>query len=138
MAAALEGVGHTVVRAVDGIEGLKRLYEGYPDLIIVARELHMVNGEDVYLCLRQASYLPIIVVGEEEGAVEPLERGADAYMTRPPCLGELLARVQTLLRRMKPCSGASCGGEAPPGRDEASESDNSSCSRGGDANVADN
>jgi DNA-binding response OmpR family regulator len=65
----------------------------------VARELPTVNGEDPYLRIRQASYLPIIVIGNEEEAAETLEFGADAYMTRPPSLSELVARVHVLLRR---------------------------------------
>jgi hypothetical protein len=79
-----------------------------------------------------------LVTDEQIAECLELQRRYAEHGGPVPRLGELLARVQTLLRRMKPCSGASCGGEAPPGRDEASESDNSSCSRGGDANVADN
>ena len=59
----------------------------------------MVNGEDPCLRIRQASYLPIIVLGSKEEAAEMLELGADAYITKPPSLAELVARVRTLLRR---------------------------------------
>ena len=59
----------------------------------------MVNGEDPYVQIRQASYLPIIVIGSQEEAVDMLELGADAYMTKPPSLSELVARVGSLLRR---------------------------------------
>jgi len=95
----LEEAGYTVVRTTDALEGLKKLYEAYPDLIIVAKELPMVNGEDPCLRMRQASYLPIIVLGNDEEAAEILELGADAYMTNPPSLRELVARVRALLRR---------------------------------------
>jgi len=98
-AAALEEVGYNVIRAVDALDGLKKLYEEYPDLIIMARELSMVNGEDPCLRIRQACYLPIIALGSKEDAVEILELGADAYITKPPNLRELVARVQALLRR---------------------------------------
>ena len=59
----------------------------------------MVNGEEALLRIRQASYLPIIVLGSEEESVETLELGVDAYMTKPPSLSELVARVRALLRR---------------------------------------
>jgi len=59
----------------------------------------MVDGEDACLRIRQASYLPLIVLGTKEEAAEVLELGADAYMTKPPSLRELVARVRTLLRR---------------------------------------
>ena len=98
-AAALEEAGYKVVTAADARDGLKKLYEAYPDLIIVAMELPMVNGEDSYLRIRQACYLPIIVLGSEEETAEMLELGADAYMTKPPSLSELVARVRSLLRR---------------------------------------
>lgn len=75
------------------------MYEAYPDLIIVAREPPAVYEEDPYLRIRQASYLPIIVLGSQEEAAETLEYGADAYMTKPPSLSELVARVHVLLRR---------------------------------------
>jgi len=97
--AALEEAGYRADRAVDAQEGLRKLYEVYPDLIIAASELPMVNGEEALLRIRQASYLPIIVLGSEEEAVETLELGVDAYMTKPPSLGELVARVRALLRR---------------------------------------
>jgi len=98
-AAALEEAGYKVVRASNALDGLKKLYEAYPDLIIMARELPMVNGEEPCLRIRQASYLPIVVLGAEEEAAEMLELGADAYMRKPPDLNELTARVHSLLRR---------------------------------------
>ena len=97
--AALEEVGYTVVRTGDTRDGLRKLYQAYPDLIILARELPMVNGEDPCLRVRQACYLPIIVIGNDDAASEILELGADAYLMKPPGLHELVARVNSLLRR---------------------------------------
>lgn len=99
VAAALEGAGYEVTRAKDALDGLKKLYESYPDVIIVDRGLPQVSGEDACLRIRQASYLPIIVLGRQEDAAESLELGADAFMTRPPSLRELVARVRSLLKR---------------------------------------
>ena len=97
--AALEEAGYMVVRVTDVLDGLRKLYEAHPDLIIVAREPPTVNNEDPCLTIRQASYLPIIVLGSEEEEVETLELGVDAYVTTPPSLNELVARVRALLRR---------------------------------------
>lgn len=99
--AALEEAGYSVVRVTDVLDGLKKLYEAYPDLIIVAQESPIVNDEDACLRIRQASYLPIIVLGSEEEEVETLELGVDAYITKPPSLSELVARVHSLLRRKR-------------------------------------
>jgi DNA-binding response OmpR family regulator len=97
----LEEAGYSVARAANALEGLKQIYEAYPDLIIMARELPMVNGEDSCVRVRQASYLPIIVLGGQEEATEILECGADAYMTKPLDVYELVARVRALLRRKR-------------------------------------
>ena len=112
-AGALEAAGYEVAMAADTMEGIKQLYETRPDLIVVAQELTMEDGEDAYLRIRQASYLPIIVVGGRGGAAEMLESGADAYVIRPLSLGELVARVRALLRR-KP-------GPGPPGGSDVGE-----------------
>ena len=110
-ATALEGAGYKVVRARDALDGLKKLYEAYPDLVIMDKELPMVKGEEPCLRVRQACYLPILVLGSDEEAVETLEVGADAFMVKPPDLSELVARVRSLLRRkMKD--------EPPGGNDE--------------------
>ena len=98
-AAALEKEGYKVAIAADALEGIKKLYESYPDLIIASRELPAVKGEAAYQRIRQASYLPLIVIGVEEEAAEILEFGADAYITRETDLRELVARVRSILRR---------------------------------------
>lgn len=78
---------------------MKKIYESYPDLIIISRELLSLNGEDPCMQVRQSCYLPIIVIGGQEYAAETLECGADAYMIKPPSSNELIARVSSLLRR---------------------------------------
>lgn len=67
----------------------------------MARELPMLGREDPCLRIRQASYLPIIVLGSEEYEAETLEIVADVYMAKPPSLIELVARVKALLRRIQ-------------------------------------
>ena len=118
--AALEGAGYMVTRAAGALEGLDKLYQTYPDVVIMdvrlpdgsgveaCRDIRannpnvkviMVNGEDAYLRIRQASRLPMIIIGSQEEAVELLELGADAFMEKPPNLVELVARVGRLLKR---------------------------------------
>ena len=97
--AALEGAGYMVTRAAGALEGLDKLYQTYPDVVIMDSELAVVNGEDAYLRIRQASRLPMIIIGSQEEAVELLELGADAFMEKPPNLVELVARVGRLLKR---------------------------------------
>jgi two-component system response regulator ArlR len=61
--------------------------------------------------IREVSYLPIIVLGNQEEAAESLELGADVFMTKPPSLRELVARVRSLLQRKSRFEGK----KKPPG-----------------------
>jgi len=99
VAAALEGAGFNVLTATNAVVGLRKIYESHPDVIIMATEILVADGEDSYLQIRLATYLPIIVLGNSEDEVEVLEFGADAFMAKPPDLTELVARVKWLLRR---------------------------------------
>jgi DNA-binding response OmpR family regulator len=87
------------MRAAGALDGLNKLYQTYPDMIIMDGELSVVNGEDACMRVREASYLPMMVLGSPEKAVEVLELGVDAFMTKPPSLIELVARVGRLLQR---------------------------------------
>lgn len=100
-AKALEKAGYKVTRARDMVDGLKELHEARPDLIIMSKELPIMQGNhgEIYLIMREQSYVPIIVMGCEDNKVEILELGADAYVTKPPSLDVLVARVRSLLRR---------------------------------------
>jgi two-component system response regulator MprA len=96
---ALEEAGFSVTTANDVVEGLRKVYENYADLAILANGLPLVDGEEPVLYFRQTSYLPILVLGNDDESMETLDLGADAYMPRPPSLQELVARVRSLLRR---------------------------------------
>jgi two-component system response regulator ArlR len=111
IASTLQQAGYHIVTAGGPLEGLKKLHESQPDLVITARELLPVDGEYSFLRLRRASYLPIVVMGSEKEAAETLESGADAYVTTPPNLIELLARVRSLLRRKRQDDGLLGTGE---------------------------
>ena len=98
---ALEEKGYTVEATSHVLDGLKKLNEAAPDLVIVGNDLLTVAGEEVCSRVRQASYLPIVVLGTEDRTVETLRSGADAYMTMPLALDELVARVHAMLRRRR-------------------------------------
>jgi two-component system response regulator ArlR len=98
-AAALREADFEVVEAVDGAEGLKKIHEMNPDVIIASTDLPPVNGEDACKRIRQASYLPFIVLGTRDEVARLLELGADAGIVKPPSGREMVARVHALLRR---------------------------------------
>ena len=88
-----------MVTAIGAREGLRKLIEAYPDLIVMAQELPPVDGEDACLRIRQASYILMMVLGPADEEIEAFEMGADAHMSRPPSDIELVAKAHALLRR---------------------------------------
>ena len=101
VAKALEKAGYTVEAVSHVLDGLRKLDEATPDLVIVGGDLPTVEGAEVCARVRQICYLPIIVLGTEDRTVETLQSGADAYMTMPLAVDELVARVHAMLRRKR-------------------------------------
>ena len=96
--------GVRATAASDGVEMFKALEGGRFDLVVLDL---MLPGEDgLSLCrrLRAQSDLPIIMLtalGEDTDRIIGLEVGADDYVTKPFNPRELLARVRTVLRRVR-------------------------------------
>lgn len=102
MVLALEQAGLGVITAANVAQGLSRLGENHPHLVILSDSPSAVDTDEFCAKVRQVSPLPIIVIGSGKGeltSVRFLQMGADAYMTRPVSLVELVARVRSLLRR---------------------------------------
>jgi len=98
----LERAGYQVVTAVSGSEGLQKMYEHQPDLVILDIMMPGKDGWETCRHLREISDVPIIMLtakSREQDVVRGLKLGADDYITKPFRAGELLARVQAVLRR---------------------------------------
>ena len=95
--------GYDTLEAYDGKTGLQLALEQNPDLILLDLMLPEMNGFDVCRKLREAgSSVPILMLTareEETDKVLGLELGADDYITKPFEMMELLARVESVLRR---------------------------------------
>jgi two-component system, OmpR family, response regulator MprA len=99
---ALRAEGYEVRTANDGSEGLVRVRERQPDLVVLDLLMPGVDGIEVCRRLREESDLPILILtakDETEDRVHGLDTGADDYLVKPFALDELLARVRALLRR---------------------------------------
>ena len=101
---ALEMASPDVVlsEAGDGEEALRVMRQSPPDIVILDLALPSRDGFSVLEELRKESTLPVIVLtarGMERDKVRGLELGADDYMTKPFSPRELVARIQTVLRR---------------------------------------
>jgi two-component system KDP operon response regulator KdpE len=98
----LRGAGYEVLTAASAEEALDRAAIAAPHAAIVDLMLPDRPGIEVCRELRSWSELPIIVlsaVTDEEAKIEALQSGADDYVTKPFAPGELVARVQAVLRR---------------------------------------
>jgi len=98
----LRGAGFEVLTSASAEEALDRAAIGGPHAAIIDLMLPDRPGIEVCRELRSWSELPIIVlsaVTDEQAKIKALQSGADDYVTKPFAPGELVARVQAVLRR---------------------------------------
>jgi two-component system KDP operon response regulator KdpE len=100
----LEVRNFTVITAANGLEALAIFTTHNIDLVILDVMMPRMDGLETIRRIRQSSLVPIIVLsalGEETDKIRALNLGADDYLTKPFGVGELLARVQAVLRRAR-------------------------------------
>jgi two-component system KDP operon response regulator KdpE len=98
----LEVRNFSVRVASNGLEALAVFNTQNVDLVILDVMMPRMDGLETIRRIRQSSLVPIIVLsalGEETDKIHALNLGADDYLTKPFGVGELLARVQAVLRR---------------------------------------
>ncbi len=98
----LKAAGYEVITAASGEEALSLVTGKSPDLIILDIRLPGIDGYEVCTRIREFSSTPIIMLtakGEEREKVHGLRLGADDYITKPFGAEELVARVESVLRR---------------------------------------
>jgi len=99
----LEGDGHVVTAAADGVAGVESGLRELFDLVVLDLMLPRLDGMEVCRRLRAARPgMPILILtarGSEDDKVRGLVEGADDYVTKPFSARELLARVRALGRR---------------------------------------
>jgi two-component system KDP operon response regulator KdpE len=94
-----------VIESSNGAEALELTFSSKPDLVILDLGLPDMDGVDVATQIRSMSNVPIIILSvrnQESDKIEALDAGADDYLTKPFSMGELLARVRVVLRRLEP------------------------------------
>ena len=98
----LKSQGYEVFQAADGVEGLKVLEEREIDLAIVDVMMPRMDGITMTAKLREKYDFPVIFLSaksEEVDKILGLNMGEDDYITKPFTPMELMARVNSQLRR---------------------------------------
>jgi len=102
--ALLERAGHEVTEAADGRTGLRELYEGSPDLIILDVTMPGLDGWATLERIREVTDAAVLMLTAHDAELERvrgLKGGADDYVVKPFGRQELVARVEALLRRRR-------------------------------------
>lgn len=106
LAPFLERSGFSVDVAADGLAALEILAQTTPSIIVLDVLMPRMDGREVLRHLRQQeNWTPVILltrVGESTERAMALEEGADDYLNKPFDPHELVARIRTVLRRMRP------------------------------------
>jgi two-component system OmpR family response regulator len=99
----LRAEGHFCIIANDGETGLSLALEGNFDLILLDLMLPGMQGQEVCQHLRMKRInTPLIILSALDSlddVIAGLRMGADDYLTKPFSFEELLARIETIMRR---------------------------------------
>jgi len=94
--------GFEVRTAADGRTGLQLVREFRPDAIVLDVMLPFVDGLELLPMLRRITEAPILMLiakADTDDRISGLRRGADDYVSKPFEMSELVARLQSALRR---------------------------------------
>jgi two-component system alkaline phosphatase synthesis response regulator PhoP len=101
----LEFEGFEVTTAPDGKSALDRIREDHPDLILLDIMMPAMNGYQVCRELKEdpeTSPIPILMLtakSQESDKFWGKEAGADAYVTKPFDMDELIGQIRGLLNK---------------------------------------
>lgn len=99
----LKQAGHTVDHAKDGVDGLHFATEEKYDVMIIDRMVPKLDGLSVVQALRSSgNKTPVLILSslsKVEERIKGLKAGSDDYLTKPFEFGELMARIEALVRR---------------------------------------
>src|ERR687886_469983 len=100
----LESQGYEVVCAADGEEGLVRVREDAPDLVLLDIMMPKLDGIETLKRLKADASLPFVPVvlltakADTKDVVAGLNAGGDDYLAKPFDHASLVARVRSMLR----------------------------------------
>lgn len=98
----LELQGYICQVASNGKIGADLIENNNYDLILLDINLPIINGHELLEYIKQISQTPVIFVTSQASTLDKirgLKEGADDYVTKPFEMGELIARIEAVLRR---------------------------------------
>ncbi|MPV89771.1 response regulator transcription factor [Georgenia ruanii] len=99
---ALAAHQHATTTSPTALEGLQRLVDRRPDLVLLDLGLPDLDGAALLAMIRAVCDVPVIVISaRDDGAavVALLDAGADDYLVKPFAADQLEARIRAVLRR---------------------------------------
>jgi DNA-binding NtrC family response regulator len=103
MAGELKRLNYDVSAAGSGEEGLKRLADAEPDIVLLDLQMPGINGLDTLKAIRESNPgVEVIMLtghGSIDTAIESIRAGAFDYVVKPCPLDELEVRIQRALER---------------------------------------
>ena len=100
----VERMGHSVIEAEDGSEGLKSYAQDRPDLVLIDVVMPVMDGYDAARQMRQSrpdEWVPIIFLSSKEADQDldrAIEAGGDDYLVKPVSFVVLNAKIRALQR----------------------------------------
>lgn len=104
LAEALSDAGYNTTSVYSGIDGMNEIKDNSYDLVILDIMLPYKSGDQILREMRSFSEIPVIIISAKDIVgikIDLLKLGADDYITKPFDLGEVVARVESNLRRGK-------------------------------------
>jgi len=101
--ASLKVNQYEVFEAQNGAEAVAMVIAHHPDLMILDLGLPDKDGVEICKEIRGWSQMPIIILSvrdHETDKISALDAGADDYLSKPFGVGELLARIRGVMRRV--------------------------------------
>ena len=98
----LDGAGYDLIASTNPSETTSLVELEEPDLVLLDLMMPGTTGFDLLQRIREFSSVPVIFLTARDGdgdLVRALKQGADDYVTKPFSSSELLARIETTLRR---------------------------------------